>query len=246
MKHNETTLIIFFRSTIVWVTMALLSVIYCFIGMSILGLPVKKRYAVMRTWASAFIILTKKVCKVNYIIRGSVDLIKAPMIIVSNHQSMWETAGLTHILPSHVWVIKKELLKVPFFGWGLATLNPIAINRSRRGQVTAQIYSQAKKVVKQGLCVLFYPEGTRSNAGKINNFKLGAFRLAKSLNLPIVPVTHNAGYVLPKGGYFIFPGTIEIIVAAPIYNIEDESEECLKDRVEVIITNNLNTIKHNG
>ena len=223
--------------------MALLSIVFCCIGMIIWIFPITKRYNFMNTWASIFTVLTKKICKVNYIIKGNVKLIKAPMVIVSNHQSMWETAGLAHILPYHATVLKKELLIIPFFGWGLATLRPIAINRKKRGEVTLQIASQAKTAFKNGLNVLFFPEGTRASPNKINSFKLGAFRLAKSFNIPIVAVTHNAGYVLPRSGYLIYPGTVEIIIENPIYDIEQETVESLKERVENIIRVNFDTIR---
>ena len=242
MKKNKITLNIFIRSLIIWVIMAMLSIVYCLLSILILGLPIKRRYDIMRHWGTIFIFLSKHLCKVNYIVKGDINTIKSPMIIVANHQSMWETACFIQLLPRHSWVLKKEILRIPFFGWGLIGLRPIAIDRSKRGQVTKQIYTQSQVAFKNGLCVLFFPEGTRAVPNTINPFKLGAFKLSKGLNIPIVPVIHNSGCVLPKGGFCIFPGNVEVIIEKPIFNINHLTEEEIKDTVEKIIHNRYKTI----
>jgi 1-acyl-sn-glycerol-3-phosphate acyltransferase len=138
--------------------------------------------------------------------------------------------------------MKKELLKIPFFGWTISTLSPIAINRKDRSGSMAQILLQGAKKIQQGFWIMLYPEGTRVAPGKNISFKLGAGRIATTLKLPIIPVSHNAWYILPKHSFCLYPGIVTIIIGQAIYPLEHDTPESITKQLEVIVQTNLNTI----
>ncbi|MFN7093958.1 MAG: lysophospholipid acyltransferase family protein [Burkholderiales bacterium] len=187
--------------------------------------------------------MAKHICKVNYVIEGKENLIAGPAIIASNHQSTWETMAFNGIFPQHVWILKHELLRIPFFGWALGTLSPIAINRAQRAAALQQVLQQSVGRIAQGFWILVFPEGTRVAPGVTQPYKSGVSKMALSLQLPIIPVAHNAGRLMPRKSFFLHPGTITIKIGAPIYAQTNESPEELTERVRQVITANLNSIK---
>ena len=239
MPENKPTLAIMIRSAILWSTMGLLAVPYTVIAIAIIILPIRIRHRVIRSWADIYVFIAKHLCGVNYTVMGLENFVAGPALIASNHQSMWETAGFAHIFPQHVWILKRELLHVPFFGWAISTLAPIAINRSKGSIAIQQILKQSTDRIKRKLWILVFPEGTRVKPGTRKPFKTGISKMSLALNLPVVPVAHNAGYILPRAGFWIYPGIVNIIVDKPIYPLPDETPEDLTLRIENVIANNL-------
>ncbi len=139
-----------------------------------------------------------------------------PHFIISNHQSALETLIYTVILPPHSFVLKKELLYIPFFGWGLAKAKPIAINRKDGKNALKQISTQAKQRFDEGRSVIIFPEGTRVPFGTVEPFKKGGFIVAKQLNAPVLPMAINSGLAAPKGRFIKEPGMITIVIGEPI------------------------------
>ncbi|MBA3775915.1 MAG: 1-acyl-sn-glycerol-3-phosphate acyltransferase, partial [Betaproteobacteria bacterium] len=139
-----------------------------------------------------------------------------PHVVMSKHSSTWETMALNLYFPSLAFVAKKELLSIPFFGWGFALASPITIDRSAGIGAMQQIVKQGRERFKQGFWIVVYPEGTRIPAGTRARYKTGGARLAKELRAPIVPVAHNAGYLWPKGVFGKKPGTITLSIGKPI------------------------------
>ena len=154
---------------------------------------------------------------------------KAPHFIVSNHQSALETLIYTIILPPHSFVLKKELLYIPFFGWGLAKAKPIAINRKDGKNALKQISKQAKERFAEGRSVIIFPEGTRVPFGEVVPFKKGGFIVAKQLEAPILPMAINSGIAAPKGRFLKEPGIITIVIGAPIEAESRTTSELAKE-----------------
>lgn len=182
-----------------------------------------------------FTYLVKYICGLKFQIIGSENIIyNQPIIIASNHQSTWETHAFVLFFPQHVWVLKKELLKLPVFGWGLRLASPIAIDRKDKINNWRFVLNQAKLRIKDGFSILIFPEGTRVKPGmQAKEYKAGAARLALELNLPIVPVNHNAGLFMPKNSMVIYPGNITVDVSKPIYpnknyTVEELHQEIIK------------------
>ncbi len=178
-------------------------------------LPANWCYRIITSWSHFFIWWAKIICGLRYEVIGRENLPKAPYIILCNHQSMWETIFMQVLLPPQSWVLKRELLWIPFFGWGLALIKPIAVYRDRLLDVK-YILQQGKKRLTQGRCVIFYPEGTRLPVGKNKRFSRTGAALAMAADVPVVPIAHNAGNFWPRGPWVKKPGLISIHIGTPI------------------------------
>jgi 1-acyl-sn-glycerol-3-phosphate acyltransferase len=132
------------------------------------------------------------------------------------HQSSWETLALQALFPPQVWVLKRELLWIPFFGWGLASLNPIAIDRSAGRKALNQVVEQGRERLSSGAWVVIFPEGTRIPTGEIGKFGMGGAFLAVETGYPVVPVAHDAGKSWPKHGFIKYPGVIKLVIGDKI------------------------------
>jgi 1-acyl-sn-glycerol-3-phosphate acyltransferase len=135
---------------------------------------------------------------------------------MAKHQSTWETIFFHQFLPPMAIVLKRELLWVPFFGWALALLHPISINRSTTGSAVKQLMRQGKQHLSKGRWVLIFPEGTRTAPGVRKAYGIGGAMLAAHSGYPIVPAAHNAGEFWPRRKFIKRPGTIRLVFGPPI------------------------------
>ena len=135
---------------------------------------------------------------------------------MSNHTSAWETVAQFVIFPPQVWVLKRELLWIPFVGWGLKLLRPIAINRGEGHRAVNQVIEQGKERLADGLWVIIFPEGTRVVAGETRKFGVSGALLAIASEKMVVPLSHNAGAFWPRRGFVKKPGIIRVIIGEPI------------------------------
>jgi 1-acyl-sn-glycerol-3-phosphate acyltransferase len=172
-------------------------------------------YRIITSWSHFFIWWVKVTCGLRYKVIGKKNLPQAPFVVLCNHQSMWETIFMQVLLPPQSWVLKRELLWIPFFGWGLALIKPIAVYRDRLADVKF-ILQQGKKRINAGRCVVFYPEGTRIQPGKTKRYSRTGAALAIDANIPVVPIAHNAGNFWPRGPWIKRPGIITIKIGEPI------------------------------
>lgn len=190
--------------------------LYALVVLASYPLAPLNRYRVTSGWAHIMLFLTRVICGVRYRVLGTENIPKKPSIVLSKHQSAWETLAFQQIFPPQVWVLKKELLHIPFFGWGLAMTNPIAINRSLGRTALKQIVRQGKDRLKKGLWIVIFPEGTRIDPGKKGKYGIGGAWLATNTGVPVVPVAHNAGVLWGKNSFIKFPGTITVSIGEPI------------------------------
>lgn len=160
--------------------------------------------------------LLRNLCGIRYQIIGAENIPKTPSIVLSKHQSAWETLAFQKIFPPQVWVLKKELLRIPFFGWGLAMTSPIAIDRSAKKKALEQIVEQGKDRLKQGFWIVIFPEGTRIPPGQRGKYRIGGAWLATHTNTLVVPVAHNAGELWGRNSFIKYPGTITVSIGEPI------------------------------
>lgn len=205
-----------FRSAIFFSLMVISAITIAVPAILTFPLPFNKRYAFIRLFARFNIWSLDKVCNLKCVIKGRENIPDQASVILCKHQSTWETFALQLVFPPQIWVLKKALLYVPFFGWGLAMLEPIAINRSKKKKAMQQIIDQGTKRLNDGRWVVLFPEGTRIAPGKPTRFMSGGARLAEHANKPVVPVAHNAGEFWPKYGFNKKPGTITISVLPAI------------------------------
>lgn len=187
--------------------------------LSIFGwfMPYKQRCQMSNAWGGVNIWLLRVLCGLSYDIKGAEHLPTGGTVILSKHQSAWETMALRYILPpEQAWVLKRELLWVPFFGWALALVEPIAINRKAGSKAVKQVIKQGVEQLEKGRNVIIFPEGTRVAPGDKKRFGVGGALLAQKAGVPVVPIAHNAGHFWRRRGIKKYPGVIQMIVGKPI------------------------------
>jgi 1-acyl-sn-glycerol-3-phosphate acyltransferase len=220
-------MVIILRSVLFLIVFNLVTVFHATLSLLVapfLRYPQRFRFVVL---LNHFVVWWFRVaCGVRYEIEGLENLPKGrAFIIVCNHQSQWETFYLQTVVTPLCTVLKKELLSIPFFGWALALINPIAIDRSLKTNALKQIVSQGKERIAAGVSVLIFPEGTRVEPGSDSKFsKTGAF-LAKNTGTPVVPVAHNAGERWPKRGLIKKPGVLRLVVGEAIESKNRSTDE---------------------
>ena len=181
-------------------------------------------------WADTTIWLARVIAGIRYEIHGAEHLPEQPAVFMINHQSNWETIFIPTLHHKNKWVLKKSILHIPFLGWALASLRPIAIDRSKRREAMNRIIEQGAERVARGYSVVLYPEGTRQPPGEPIRFKHGAIRLAKNLNLPITAIAHNAGQCWPRRG-LMQPGTVHVYISPP-FSIDSAPPAELNSQIE--------------
>jgi 1-acyl-sn-glycerol-3-phosphate acyltransferase len=182
-------------------------------------------YRAAVNWASVNLWLLEKLCGLRYQVDGLENVPDQPCVLYWKHESVFETMAGALALPPQTWVVKRELMWLPFFGWGLALLKPIAINRSAGRTAVKQVIQQGRERLESGLCVVIYPEGTRVLPGQQHRFGISGAALAKSAGCPVVPVAHNAGDFWPRRSFLKRPGTIQVVVGPPIETSDLSHEE---------------------
>ena len=223
--------------------------IYSVIGLIMLFSPLflltphTVRYFYMTRWGRFTIWWLKLTCGLDFKVEGKENIPEQTCIILANHQSAWETIVMQQIFPRQTWVLKRELLWLPFFGWGLAMMFPIAIDRAAGKRALKQVISQGIDRLRRGLWIVIFPEGTRLPPGGHRKYALGGAMLAEKSGHPIVPVCHNAGEFWPRDSFLKRPGTITLVIGKPIdphgkraSELNDEAERWIRDTYSRITT----------
>jgi 1-acyl-sn-glycerol-3-phosphate acyltransferase len=189
---------------------------YAVLALATFILPRMLRYRIISGWSRLVIFLAKALLGIRCKVEGRENLPARPAVILSKHQSAWETLAFQQIFPPQVHVLKRELLWIPFFGWGLALMSPIAIDRARGVAALRSIARRGRERLAQGFWVVVFPEGTRVAPGERRAYHLGGAWLAVASGAPIVPVAHNAGRVWPRNAFLKRPGTVTVRIGPPI------------------------------
>jgi 1-acyl-sn-glycerol-3-phosphate acyltransferase len=179
-------------------------------------LPVLARYRIVTAWSRLMIGVAATVCGIRYRVLGAERIPREPCIILAKHQSAWETLAFQAIFPPQVWVVKRELLWIPFFGWGLAMLSPIAIDRGSGARALRQTLQQGRDRLERGFCIVIFPEGTRVAPGSRGTYHPGGAWLATRTGAAVLPVAHNAGRFWRRNAFLKRPGLITVSIGEPI------------------------------
>jgi len=201
-----------------------------------LPFPFATRYAFITQWARFNLWWLQITCSLRYQVYGRENIPSGNAIVFCKHQSAWETLALQNIFPPQVWLLKRELLWVPFFGWGLAMLEPIAIDRRAGRKAVEQLVRQGAERLADGRWVVIFPEGTRVAPGHTGRYGIGGAALAASSGYPVVPVAHNAGEFWPRRGFIKRPGTITVVVG-PAIDPRGKDAETIKEEAKFWIEN---------
>lgn len=227
---------LFLRSLLVSILSIGILIPYAFVCiLSAPFLSLKYRFKLVTSYIMNVIWLLKVICHVNYIIEGKENIPKDRAgIILCKHQSTWETFFLPSLFNEPAIILKRELLWVPFFGWGLITVDPIAINRSKGSNAMEQIISKGRKCLEAGRWIMIFPEGTRIPVGKVGNYRLGGTRLAVATGYPVIPIAHNAGLYWPRRKFIKQPGTVRMVIG-PLMEPTNKTPEQLMEEVKTWI-----------
>ena len=201
------------------------------------------RYRFISQWAKMMLPILRVVCGIRHEVKGIENLPQQPCVVLCKHQSAWETLALQKVFPPQVWVLKRELLWLPFFGWALALTSPIAIRRSEGKAAMKQLLQQGKERLAQGFCVVVFPEGTRVPFGQRGKYKIGGVLLAASSGVPVIPVAHNAGRLWGRNAFSKHPGVITMSIGAPIATQGRKADE-INAEVEAWIENEIQQLPH--
>ena len=204
------------RSTLFFILQSMLTVVFSFIALLTFPLPLIARYRIITLWSRLVVRLATAICGIRYRVIGRDNLPSSPSIVLAKHQSAWETLAFQVLLPPQVWVLKRELLSIPFFGWGLAMTDPIAIDRGSGVRALKQMLEQGRDRLARGFWIVMFPEGTRVAPGERGQYFVGGAWLAVQTGTPVVPIAHNAGTVWPKNAFLKRPGTIVVSIGPPM------------------------------
>lgn len=200
-------------------------------------LPHRARRYMAVPWVAFASWLIKHVLGIDYRVLGKENVPEGAIVVLAKHQSAWETVVLQQVFPLILFVWKKELVwQVPFFGWALAVIPMISIDRSDAKNAIRQLVSQGRQRLSQGYSIVIFPEGTRTLPGKHRRFKIGGAYLGVEAGVPVVPVALNSGEFWGRNAFFKTPGTVTVSIGPaidPKGKTAEEVNACAESWMEV-------------
>ncbi len=228
---------ILLRSLVYFVAMVVSVLVYG-IAIALPGwfLPTSYTDSLARRWGRVNLWLQRVICGLEVNVVGLENLPQSgPCILMSKHQSAWETIALRGLMRAdQSWVLKYELTRIPIFGWGLRLAKAIPIDRSAGRRAVLTLVEEGLDRLQQGRCVIIFPEGTRTAPGERRKYGLGGAVLAERSGVAVVPVAHNAGVFWRRRGVKKYPGTIQLVVGPPISSTGRKAAAIMADVEEWI------------
>ena len=192
-----------------------------------------KTYRVARAWLKLSVDSAKVIMGIQYRVQGMENLPTDPkqgVVLLVKHQSTYETFLMPAIMPRPLaYVFKKELLKVPFFGWSIGALDMIHIDRAQRSRAFHKVVEQGKRLLDQGTWVIMFPEGTRIKRGEKGEYKTSATRLAIMTGAPVVPVAVTSAKCWPRKAFIKSPGVVDVSIGEPIPSVGRKHDELMAE-----------------
>jgi 1-acyl-sn-glycerol-3-phosphate acyltransferase len=186
-------------------------------------------------WLRVAVWGARVICGVRWRVHGMQNLPSAAektesVILLSKHQSTWETFAYPALMPHPLaYVFKRELLYIPFFGWAMARLDMVHIDRSKRAEAWNRVAAQGAKVMARGHWVIMFPEGTRIARGRAGTYKAGGTRLAVATGRPVVPIAVNSARCWPRKSFLLKPGVVDVVIGRPIASVGREADELMRE-----------------
>lgn len=210
------TLCLYVRALLFYVGLCVLTIPFSLLAIILVPLPAVTRSRWVSGWAYSVLWWLKVTCNLRYEVSGREHIPASAHIILAKHQSAWETIGLQCIFPPQIWVMKRELLLIPFLGWAFWALDAIPIDRSAGREALKKLVNHGKDRLQRGLSVVIFPEGTRTAPGTRGKYHIGGAWLASHSETTVVPVAHNAGRFWRKNSIVKYPGVIQVVIGPPI------------------------------
>jgi 1-acyl-sn-glycerol-3-phosphate acyltransferase len=198
--------------------------------------PFIVRYNIGKGWAIAVLKMAEIFCGIRYEVQGLEHInTNSAAVVLSNHQSAWETLAFRCFLPPQTSLFKQSLLWIPFWGWAMATLKPIAIDRNSKHSALRKLISRGTQALQEGLWVIIFPEGTRKPVSKMGSFSAGGAMLAQKSGFPVIPIAHNAGKYWSRNSFLKYPGTIKVKIGALIESKGRKAADINKEAEEWVV-----------
>jgi 1-acyl-sn-glycerol-3-phosphate acyltransferase len=217
---------VYIRSTLYFIITLTITTIFLPLMLVSIVLPFSVRYFIAALWSRLALWNLKIICGLSHEITGQENIpTDRNAIVLCKHQSAWETVAVQIMFPMHTFLLKKELLRLPIWGWALAMLEPIAIDRNNKRAALKSLITQGTKCLNKGLWLIVYPEGTRMAPGTKGRFNSGGSFLAHKTGTPIIPVAHNAGEFWPPRSFLKYPGIITVKIGPLIESTNGKASE---------------------
>jgi 1-acyl-sn-glycerol-3-phosphate acyltransferase len=201
-------------------------------------LPYRQRYKLAAQWAGNVLWMLKHLCRLDYVVEGRENIPPDNHISMWKHSSSWETMAQMAVFPPQAWVLKRELLWIPFVGWAIKLMRPIAIDRGSGQAAVRRVVEQGRQRLASGMWILIFPEGTRVPAGATRRYGISGALLATQTGRLVIPVAHNAGAFWPRRGLLKKPGTIRVVIGPPI-DPKGLEPRALNDKVQAWVEETL-------
>lgn len=231
------------RATLFNLGMVINTIFFSSLTILLAPLPAVLHSRIASGWAHVGIWWLALTCGLRYRVIGQQNIPTQACVLLSKHQSAWETIAFQVIFPPQIWVMKRSLMWIPFLGWAFAALRVIAINRSAGREALKQMLQQGKQRLAKGVWVVIFPEGTRIAPGQKGKYHIGGAWLAVHSQATVVPVAHNAGEFWRRNAYIKTPGVITVSIGQPI-NSTGMTPEQLNQVVEQWIEGEMPKLKH--
>jgi 1-acyl-sn-glycerol-3-phosphate acyltransferase len=191
--------------------------------------PHRVTYRAVAWWVDSVLFLLERLCGLGFEVSGREHVPADNTVVLMKHSSAWETLAQFKLFPMQTWVLKRELMWVPVFGWVLRLLKPIAIDRQGGRAAVQQVVEQGRRRLEEGFWIVIFPEGTRVPAGQTRRYGISGALLAAAAGRPVVPVAHNAGEFWPRRGWLKRPGTIRVRIGPPIATAGRDARDVTAD-----------------
>ena len=197
-------------------------------------MPLSVRTGVVHVWIAWSLSCLRLFCGLSYEVSGLENIPEQGFIVMSKHSSTWETIAIQRFFRPMIWVVKRELTWIPFFGWALRSMDAIALNRGTGRKAINQLVTESRRHMDRGRILMLFPEGTRVPPGQVKPFKIGGAIVSQQTGYAVLPIAHNAGEYWPRHSWIKWPGRIRVVIGKPIEPGEKTPEQIIAEVSEWI------------
>jgi 1-acyl-sn-glycerol-3-phosphate acyltransferase len=217
------------RSTLFWIFFLPMVLICATLVSLAIFTPLGFRMGIVKFWIAYSLACLRITCGLKYAVEGLENIPDTGFIVMSKHSSTWETVAIQRFFRPLIWVVKRELTWIPFFGWALRAMDAIALNRGTGRKAINQLIEESQVQMDQGRILMLFPEGTRVLPGQSKPFKLGGAIVSQRTGYAVLPIAHNAGEFWPRHSWIKWPGTIRVVIGKPIEPGDRSPEEIIAE-----------------
>ena len=204
------------RATLFWIFFLPMLLLLATLLSLLFFAPLAVRVGVVHLWIAYSLFCLRLFCGLTHEVEGLENIPDEGFIVMSRHSSTWETISIQRYFRPMIWVVKRELTWIPFFGWALKAMNAIALNRGTGRKAINQLVNESRPFMDRGRILMLFPEGTRVPPGGYRPFKLGGAIVSQQTGYAILPIAHNAGEFWPRHSWIKWPGKIRMVIGKPI------------------------------